>query len=180
MNKALGQVALAFLGCALASSTLGAENGTPKVENYERRGDDWFVRDQTGYEWRICLGRIVVRFSPGTSLEAVMSTLSTRQIAPLDLLQLPGGGYRCSYDPRENPLTVLESVRRETTVTDAYLDTYLEFFSSGDPYYVKQWNLRKTRVDKAWDITAGSDAVVLALGVEPRRHVPLQPQSLRS
>lgn len=133
------------------------------AQQCQRRGEDWYTTDATGHEWRICPGRIFVRFKPEVSSTQQSSVLSEHGLSRLDAAPLPGGGYRCAYDTSRVPPGVLEEVRGDSAILDTFLDTYLEFFSTNDTYYVNQWSLRKARVDKAWPISTGSDDVVVAV-----------------
>ena len=75
-QKVLPILALTLTWCAIGSGS--------QAENYERRGDDWFVRDATDYEWRVCPGRLIVHFAPDAALESIESVVSRQHIHLLD------------------------------------------------------------------------------------------------
>jgi parallel beta-helix repeat protein len=129
--------------------------------SYEQRDGVWYQRDAVGHEWRICPGRMVVRFGGGVSDEVKSVALARQGLALTNPKLLPGGVCLCTYDPDISPPSALVAIRSESAIAGAWVDTYVEFF--GDPYYSYQWGLRRARVDKAWAVTTGSDSVVVAV-----------------
>jgi hypothetical protein len=124
----------------------------------------WVQLDSAGEPWEIRPGRLLIKFSqPLTSAQAA-GLLSPLGFAEVDTVADPGGYFSISYDLDDEAPTALEQALALDGVEDAYLDTKLKFFATAnDTFFVNQWNLIKTRVDKAWDITAGSDSTTIVV-----------------
>ncbi|HET6463614.1 MAG TPA: S8 family serine peptidase, partial [Candidatus Krumholzibacteria bacterium] len=124
----------------------------------------WYQLDEADQQWRIEPGIICVRFD-----ETVDSTLATTYLSGLELSMLGthrdvGGYYRFSYDQSLAPPSVLDETLSTPHVANAYLDTDLVFYGApSDTYFSNQWNITRARVDRAWDVTAGTSDVIIAV-----------------
>ena len=130
---------------------------------YDREGDKLFVRDRTGNKWEVAAGTLLVRFSPLVSKEQVQSLVRSHGLNFAFDHENLSGYYLLNYDERRDPLQVAGEIVQEPGVLDACPDTEIKLFGTSDTFYSKQWNLRKTRIDKAWDVTNGSSSVIIAI-----------------
>lgn len=121
-------------------------------------------------------GEIIVKFKQGIPQAGVQSLLLAEDVSVLDemdnlgliLLSVPQGReLEKAEELKRNPL--VEYAEPNYVVQIAHPIAAGPYYSlraldvePNDPYYPSQWNLPKIEAPAAWDITTGSDKVVIA------------------
>jgi subtilisin family serine protease len=154
----------AVIGISLASGVDGSERETINGLTYEWLDGRWYVYDTTGESWEIASGIISVRFHQDASQAEIDQWTAA---IGLDIRSEPPNAqaycvYRYARD--RDPVAMLREVLRSSLVEGAFLDTFLKFQGApNDEYYVHKWDLRKIKMERAWDITAGDPSVRIAI-----------------
>jgi serine protease len=106
------------------------------------------------------LDKLMNRFQ-GTELKPIFPG-HPRPTAPggVDLTQFYRFHYRNGSDPR-SVAKVLQSTGAIEYAEPHYI-RYVDFIPN-DPYYGRQWHLRKIKADSAWDATHGDTSVVIGI-----------------
>ena len=122
-------------------------------------------------------GEIIVKFKEGIPQANVQSLLLAEELEILDemdklglmLLSVPKGRESEKIEKlMRNPLVeyaVLNCIVQiaDTIVTTPHYSRRAPDVIPNDPYYPSQWNLHKIGAPAAWQITTGSDKVVIAI-----------------
>lgn len=130
---------------------------------YSRSANGIFVVDKNGVKWEVAPGVMLVRFSPSSSPAQIGEFADSHG---LTLRQHPANssGYLLfDYEEGRDAVEILTDLLNDPAVLDACPDTKVRLFGGDDVYYPNQWNLRKMRMDKAWEITTGNSDVKIAI-----------------
>jgi thermitase len=125
-------------------------------------------------------GEIIVKFKKGMSQASVQSLLLAEDVNILD--EMDDLGLLLLRVPKGRELEKIEELKRNPLVEYAEPNYVVQAANAiaaephydlhnlraldvepNDPYYPAQWNLRKIEAPVAWDITTGSDRVVIAV-----------------
>ncbi len=121
-------------------------------------------------------GEIIVKFKEGIPQAGVQSLLLAEDISILD--EMDNLGLRLLSVPQGRELEKAEELKRSPLVEYAepnYVVQIADAITAGpdysfrvldvepnDPLFLSQWNLPKIEAPAAWDITTGSDRVIIA------------------
>ena len=121
-------------------------------------------------------GEIIVKFREGIPQASVQSLLLAEEVSILD--EMEDLGLMLLSVPRGQELEKIEELKRNPLVEYAEPNYIVQIADAAvtepnyglcapdvipnDPRYDGQWNLRKIEAPAAWDITTGSDRVVIA------------------
>ena len=122
-------------------------------------------------------GEIIVKFKEGIPQARVQSLLLAEDVSILD--EMDNLGLMLLSVPKGRELEKAEELNRNPLVEYAEPNYVVQIadpiavephyglraldVEPNDPYYPSQWNLPKIEAPAAWDITTGSDKVVIAL-----------------
>ncbi len=121
-------------------------------------------------------GEIIVKFKEGVPQASIQSLLLAEDISILD--EMDRLGFMLLSVPKGQELEKIEKLKRSPLVEYAELNCKIKVadpivaephynlgaipFPPDDPYLPNQWNLPKIEAFAAWDITTGSEKVVIA------------------
>jgi hypothetical protein len=124
-------------------------------------------------------GEIIVRFKKGVPQATIQSLLLTQGMSILD--EMADLGFMLLSVPEGRELEKIQELKcnrvveyaepncmikiANTIVAESYYDPLSMAVWPNDPYFENgaQWNLAKIEAPAAWDITTGSDRVVIAI-----------------
>lgn len=122
-------------------------------------------------------GEIIVKFKKGISPASLQSLLRAEDISIQD--EMEGLGFILLSVPKGQELEKAEELRRnplveyaapncmvkiaEPIAAEAHSSFRAPDVTPNDPYFPSQWNLTKIKAPAAWDITTGSNRVVIAV-----------------
>ena len=122
-------------------------------------------------------GEILVKFREGVSMAGIQSALSARDVRVLD--EMHGLGIVRLSVPVGRELEKIRELQRDPLVEYAEPNYIVHVKDTmpaevarivramdtipNDPLYPPQWNLAKIGAPSAWDITTGSESVVIAV-----------------
>ena len=121
-------------------------------------------------------GEIIVKFREGTSQAGIQSLLLAEDVSILD--EMDNLGLMLLSVPQGRELEKIEELKRNPLVEYAVPNSVVQIADAiaiephyslrapdvipNDPYYYGQWNLPQIEAPAAWDITTGSDKIVIA------------------
>jgi subtilisin family serine protease len=146
----------------------GADDLRAGNRQYVREANGLFVRDRIGDEWEVAPGTVLVRFSSSASTEQINACADSHRLMWKRHRANATGYFLFQYEPDRDPLSVVNELMNEPIVIDACPDTKIKLWGTNDHYYSRQWNLRKTRMDRAWEITTGGSSLIaiIDLGID--------------
>ncbi|MBO1437161.1 S8 family serine peptidase [Meiothermus sp. CFH 77666] len=170
----LGGVLLALLtACPGGDSAGGDIGGTvslgPSITGQRLQIDPQPGKLRRTGEARFVPGEVLVEFRGGVSLQSVSSLRLQVQGRPVELQQVRPLGlpnmalYRADLSEAETP-ALLAALRGRSDVVSADLN-WLEqpLAPPNDPGYPFQWHYPAINLPQAWEITTGSNSVVVAI-----------------
>jgi hypothetical protein len=108
-------------------------------------------------------GRILVRLEDGVKADSARGLLDQHGLTAIG--QIEQIGVQILAVPEGQELVLVQRLRADLRVVYAEPDyIYRAFTTPNDTYYAQyQWNMRQINVESAWDITAGSSDITIAI-----------------
>lgn len=169
-NRLAKALAVALTACLLIPSSLwAAPSNSNQISKsyvdrsghrYVKRGDTWFVAQESGTEIEANINRIVIRVATGWSPDAIPST---GMRAPATVGNVLKGNYVAITIPKgADPFDYMGRIEAVPGVEWARFE-YIGHFDSDDPYFGQQWGLTMANVPEAWAYTTGDPSISVGI-----------------